>query len=202
METIGDKIKGLRKSKGLSLMELANKLNVSDTAISKIETGKTKSITIELGKGICNELGVSFNELFEIKTDTPDIEKMQTELAYLNSVLKEKNDRIEEKEKIIHLQEQVNRNFKNAFLEAFIKISATETNQLMKIFENTSTMSPERRTELARVFIVQSANFLDQMVSWGCFTEIEIESFMKSNEKFLNNGFQQLRQNLTDNHDE
>ena len=50
-------------------MDLVEKLGaleieVSDTALSKIETGKTKSITIDLGKGIAKALDISFNELF------------------------------------------------------------------------------------------------------------------------------------------
>jgi len=169
METIGDKIKGLRKSKGLSLMELANKLNVSDTAISKIETGKTKSITIELGKGLCNELGVSFNELFEIKTDGPDIEKMQTELINLNSVLKDKNDRIEEKEKIIHLQEQVNQNLRNAIIEANNYVSFVTISDLQKEVDNEKYF-----TIAANILANSHVEFIKFLIEWGCVSENDI----------------------------
>lgn len=53
-------------------MELANMLNVSDTALSKVETGKTKSITVDLGKGIAKALEISFNDLFEIENQSTE----------------------------------------------------------------------------------------------------------------------------------
>lgn len=67
METLGDRIKLLRIKKGLSLKDLSSIIGISDTAISKIETGKTRNIAIETGKEISKALGVSFNELFEIE---------------------------------------------------------------------------------------------------------------------------------------
>lgn len=51
-----------RKSKNLTQMQLAEKLNITDRAVSKWETGKgmpDSSIMLEL----CNELGISVNEL-------------------------------------------------------------------------------------------------------------------------------------------
>ncbi len=77
METIGDKIKRIRKSKGLSLMDLAKILSVSktekvsDTALSKIETGSTKSVTVALGKRLAKALDISFVELFDIESLNP-----------------------------------------------------------------------------------------------------------------------------------
>jgi transcriptional regulator with XRE-family HTH domain len=82
METIGNKIKRLRRSKGLSLMDLVAKMNalkidISDTALSKIETGKTKSITVDLGKGLANAFDISFNELFDIETNNSQIKNLK-----------------------------------------------------------------------------------------------------------------------------
>ncbi|MBW8334858.1 MAG: helix-turn-helix transcriptional regulator [Prolixibacteraceae bacterium] len=108
METIGDKIKRLRKANGYSLMDLANMLDISDTAISKIETGKTKSITIDLGKGIAKALDVSFNELFEIESSKVSenekdylmaivflaLEKYETEQIFFNDFNDEDPDEI------------------------------------------------------------------------------------------------------------
>lgn len=59
---IGKFISECRKNKGLTQMQLAEKLNITDRAISKWETGKgmpDSSIMLEL----CNELGISVNEL-------------------------------------------------------------------------------------------------------------------------------------------
>lgn len=92
MKSVGEKIKQLRKSKGLSLKELAQKLDVSDTSLSKIETGKVDSIKIDTGKKLSNELGVSFNELFEIESPSVEIKSLQFE----NEHLKNEVDKLEE----------------------------------------------------------------------------------------------------------
>lgn len=68
---IGKFIAECRKSKNLTQMQLAEKLNITDRAVSKWETGKgmpDSSIMLEL----CNELGISVNELLcgeKIKMD-------------------------------------------------------------------------------------------------------------------------------------
>ena len=59
---IGRFIAQCRKNKNLTQAQLAEKLNITDRAISKWETGKgmpDSSIMLEL----CNELGISVNEL-------------------------------------------------------------------------------------------------------------------------------------------
>ncbi len=58
----GKFIAGLRKEKGLTQAQLAEKLNITDRAISKWETGKSmpdSSIMLEL----CSILGITVNEL-------------------------------------------------------------------------------------------------------------------------------------------
>ena len=59
---IGKFIAECRKKKNLTQAQLAEKLNITDRAISKWETGKgmpDSSIMLEL----CNELNISVNEL-------------------------------------------------------------------------------------------------------------------------------------------
>ena len=59
---IGKFIAQCRKNKNMTQAELAEKLNITDRAISKWETGKgmpDTSIMLEL----CNELDISINEL-------------------------------------------------------------------------------------------------------------------------------------------
>lgn len=60
---IGKFISQCRKEKGLTQAQLAEKLNITDRAVSKWETGKgmpDSSIMIEL----CDILGICINELF------------------------------------------------------------------------------------------------------------------------------------------
>lgn len=61
-ETIGKFISSCRKDRGLTQMQLAEKLNISNRAVSKWETGKSipdVSIMLEL----CEILGITVNEL-------------------------------------------------------------------------------------------------------------------------------------------
>ena len=60
---LGRLIAECRKNKNMTQAELAEKLNITDRAISKWETGKgmpDSSIMLEL----CNELDITVNELF------------------------------------------------------------------------------------------------------------------------------------------
>jgi len=67
METIGEKIKRIRIEKRLSKKEVAEICGLSPSSYLYIEEGKTKSISIEVGKGIARALEVSFTDLFEIE---------------------------------------------------------------------------------------------------------------------------------------
>lgn len=61
-EAIGKFIAACRKEKGLTQMQLAEKLNITNRAVSKWETGKScpdTSIMLEL----CDILGITVNEL-------------------------------------------------------------------------------------------------------------------------------------------
>ncbi len=61
-EKIGKFIAGCRKEKGLTQLQLAEKLNITNRAVSKWETGKScpdVSLMLEL----CHVLGITVNEL-------------------------------------------------------------------------------------------------------------------------------------------
>lgn len=61
-ERIGEFIADCRKEKGLTQLQLAEKLNITNRAVSKWETGKScpdVSLMLEL----CNVLGITVNEL-------------------------------------------------------------------------------------------------------------------------------------------
>ncbi|MGI6330420.1 MAG: helix-turn-helix domain-containing protein [Zhaonellaceae bacterium] len=58
MESVGKKIRALRKKKGLSLQDLASKLNLSVSYLSQLENGRT-NISVALLKDIADILEVS-----------------------------------------------------------------------------------------------------------------------------------------------
>ena len=77
---IGNFIAECRKKKKLTQMQLAEKLNITDRAISKWENGKSmpdSSIMLDL----CNELGISVNELLSGEViDMKEYDKKSEEL--------------------------------------------------------------------------------------------------------------------------
>lgn len=92
------KIKDIRVRKGLSQNEVATKIGISQAAYGKIESGFTKSISIEIGKGIARVLDVSFVELFEVESDEANrrlildqIDELETEISKLKKSLTEKD---------------------------------------------------------------------------------------------------------------
>lgn len=93
MESINEKIKLLRKQRGISQVEVAKTAGINQASYSNIEKGDTKSITIEVGKGIARALGISFAELFDIepsKDNSEQIEKLKVENISLKKQLEEK----------------------------------------------------------------------------------------------------------------
>jgi transcriptional regulator with XRE-family HTH domain len=101
METIGEKIRRIRKSKGISQMTVADTCNIKQSSYANIESGKTQNITIEIGKGIAKALDVSFNELFEI-------EVQGVSGSDVESLLNEKKAKIEDLQKQIEKTDKLN----------------------------------------------------------------------------------------------
>jgi transcriptional regulator with XRE-family HTH domain/quercetin dioxygenase-like cupin family protein len=69
--TLGERIRAERDRGGLTLRELARRLDVSPSLISQIETGKTQP-SVRTLYAIVSELGVSLDDLFASPTDDPD----------------------------------------------------------------------------------------------------------------------------------
>ena len=92
---IGQNIRDFRKKNNLTQMQLAEKLNITDRAISKWENGKAmpdSSIMLDL----CNELKISVNELFSgevIKMDAYN-EKLEQNLIDMVKQKEESDKRL------------------------------------------------------------------------------------------------------------
>ena len=70
-EMIGKFISACRKEKGLTQMQLAEKLNITNRAISKWETGKSMP-DVSLMLDLCDILGITVNELLSGERITMD----------------------------------------------------------------------------------------------------------------------------------
>src|SRR5437868_8846156 len=62
-DEVGQELRGHREARGLSLRELARRLSISPSALSQIETGKSRPSVSTL-YSIVSELGISLDELF------------------------------------------------------------------------------------------------------------------------------------------
>lgn len=70
-EMVGKFISTCRKEKGLTQMQLAEKLNITNRAISKWETGKSMP-DVSLMLDLCDILGITVNELLSGERITMD----------------------------------------------------------------------------------------------------------------------------------
>ena len=96
---IGKFIAECRKSKGMTQMQLAEKLNITDRAISKWETGKTlpdSSIMLEL----CEILGITVNDLLNGEKVSSENYAQKLEAQLLNA--------IQEKERLFQYHRRIN----------------------------------------------------------------------------------------------
>ena len=82
---IGKFIADIRKEKGMTQNELAQKLGVTDRAISKWENGRGMP-DISIIQSLCEELSVSINELLSGERITDDDIKAKAEENILNSL--------------------------------------------------------------------------------------------------------------------
>lgn len=80
---IGLFIQTLRKEKGLTQKELADRLGISDKAVSKWETARSMPDTSLLGP-LCSELGISINELLIGEKLPPEDYAKKAEVTIMN----------------------------------------------------------------------------------------------------------------------
>lgn len=67
MDTLNKKIKSYRKSKGMTQVEMAKVLGISQPAYQKIETGNTDSMRVSTLRKFCQEFNQSADELLGLK---------------------------------------------------------------------------------------------------------------------------------------
>jgi transcriptional regulator with XRE-family HTH domain len=158
MSKFGDKIKILRKQKGVTQVNLGKKLGISQAAIAKIESGSTYTISIELGKKIAEALQVNFEELFDIENQKT-IKKDKSLIAKENIDLKNK---LSELEKI------------NNGLRVDIQFQRTAKEASNSIFERSKEDYKELKALRGFIEFLQYFEF------------VRIESFIKEYPRYFN----------------
>ena len=61
--TIGQRLRQLREAKGVGLRELSRLAEVPASTITRIESGTTRSMSLEVARRLCRALGVSIDVL-------------------------------------------------------------------------------------------------------------------------------------------
>lgn len=73
---LGEKIKQLRKSKGISQEELASMLKINRNYLSRIETGKSEP-TSSILKHVAEIFGIDLNSLLDITDEDKNTDKVK-----------------------------------------------------------------------------------------------------------------------------
>lgn len=180
-----NKIRNERKKRGLSQAEMAEMIGISQAAYGKIESGFTKSITIEVGKGIAKALNIPFGELFEIDETRIDSQKVETKIIELQKKITELEERSEERKATIDLLIQKIDIYKRAIYEVFW----VQTNLTVNIYDerikNAGSEVEISTLKKKKEFLLNSQQrLLDLYVYMGILTENDIEQFKKNPEFF------------------
>jgi len=155
-----DKIRELRKGKGISQTDMADLIGISQAAYGKIESGFTKSISIDIGKGIAKALNVSFGELFDVEdTNSEDLKKQhevwEKEMQVLWDSIKKKNKEIEDKELIIELLKREREIYKQSVI---ISIETYYSHRLSELKKELK----EEKDEKKRIYLQNVINALPE----------------------------------------
>ena len=182
MESIGEKIRRIRKSKGISQMTVADTCNIKQSSYANIESGKTQNITIEIGKGIAKALNVSFNELFEIDFYSADWQKKTEEdITKLWNTLKEKNKLIEQKDLLIDMLQKEKEMFKSSVIQS---ISNHWDLRILEIENEIKSAASEKEKEVLmnkKNHALRNKDFtINNFISIGFLKQEDIDNYYKS----------------------
>ncbi len=86
-QTLGRMIASLRKEKGMTQLELAEKMGVTDKAVSKWERDLSCPDVNSIPK-LAEVLGVSVNDLMQVKEESNDAAKQEKIPVLIDTILK------------------------------------------------------------------------------------------------------------------
>lgn len=93
MDSVGERIKQIRISKGITQAELADAIGTTKVAISRYELNK-RELRFEQAQNIANSLGVSVFELYGLSAQKErQLEKLRATIANIREVLRREADK-------------------------------------------------------------------------------------------------------------
>lgn len=186
MKPIGERIKELRKSKGISQVVMAEACGIKQSSYANIENGKTQTISIEVGKGIAKALNMPFGELFEVEAAGANAVELEKKVKELEEKISALENRIKEKDKIIELIEKENNllvkegtmltlfSVVNMLIEDEINMNNAKTEDIKKMYEDMhSKMESDTK------------NYINENIEEGILTKENVVEMFVDNEIFL-----------------
>lgn len=186
MESINEKIKRLRIESGVSKAEMARAAGLKQSSYSSIENGDTKSITIEVGKGIAKALDISFIELFDISILDKYFEGYKADLisiqqAYddLDSTVKELLERIKEKDLLIEALKNEKAHIKEHLVMQMVTDTSFEIGFVKDQISKTKDESEIQRLIQKKEDIIRSFNRnKEYYIKTGFLVESDIDDYI------------------------
>jgi transcriptional regulator with XRE-family HTH domain len=183
METIGEKIRSIRKSKGISQETVSNTCGITQPSYANIESGKTQNITIEIGKGIAKALDVSFVELFEIESFISDSNDLKMHLDQL----REKTNELEKQlVKELELNTLLKNENKRLYTEVFIcTISSVFDffNELYIFVQNSNNEEEnEKRNSVLKSELKSLERYISETIEQGIISKSELLEIIYNND--------------------
>lgn len=174
METTNDRIRRIRKSKGLKQTDVCSFIGLTQPSYASIEAGRTKSISIELGKSLAKVLEVGFYELFEIEIETQPINQDKKEIEQLKKRIEELEEQLSDKRQINLVYANSLTHFKG-FMEFFIKM-------IYEHMKNGTGITTKKSFEMIyKRFLEETGNptqvFKDNDFIFKIFTDDELAQF-------------------------
>lgn len=182
MENIGNKITETRRSKGINQKELASLIGVSQPSLIKFEKGETDIIPLGVAKKLAKNLGVSFNELFEIEDSisvsiggkNEELEKLKKEIEVLKKT-------IEDKEKIIEFQEKDKKLFKEAVIRSITSYWETIVTDIDKLIRTTESETEKELLERRKDHAERNKEFqLQNFIHIGFLSQKDLFDYYKA----------------------
>ena len=168
METINEKIKRLRKQKGISQVEVARAAGITQSSFASIEKGETKSITIDVGKGISEMLGIDFTELFEITSGTNN--SLLGEISELKERMAEKTLLIDT---LINERSHIRAYLVMHMVSDYAYSIGFIDDQISKVSNEEKEKLIHKRAEVIKLY----HTFKDYYINTGFLTQSEFESY-------------------------
>ncbi|MCW0483504.1 helix-turn-helix domain-containing protein [Gaoshiqia sediminis] len=203
MKPIGERIKEIRQSKGISQTIVAETCGIKQSSYANIENGKTQNITIEIGKGIARALDVSFIELFDIAISDKyfdgykaDLESITEAYSDLDETVKELLERIKEKDLLIETLKNEKSHVRQHLVMQLVSNFTFDVNFISNQIANTKDEKEKaelekKKDDVVRVFNLNKdyyikTGFLSNKEFDDYFEEIkDLDRMLRSNDRYF-----------------